>query len=528
MTCKFASNHAKGAVMRCNLMILSVIFLQPLHAVPACDDAPEAERTPPEMRDVLTADVVHRDLDRLQEFIDREWLLSNVNNAEYHTAIRGVRESAVEGMTAAELTMDHQRILSMGADGHTHVSSLFSALGSQGEHYPPFAVEPIGDRYVAVVPTTKQRDQLWSRDFPYIVAIDGIAIERWVQTARPYVSHSHELAMRAKAAALLRYLPYFRKQLSLDDVAEFDVTLQSSDGVQKQVTAAARSMPLGILSHSNSFNYFVRGERQWEILADGIGYLWLRSSTAPKVRLVAEALPAFRATRGLIIDLRMNAGGTPEIMAMLGIWLTSSDTPRVVAGIDRRDANDCVPSTWGAYDANSPAVTVEGQNLISQALGDFTTAWTAPTCVRTRDRCVLLASPRFESGIAPFHFPRFTDLVPDEAVYEYRQPIVVIVDRHCASSAEITAAGLQQFPQVKVLGEPTFGAGGSPTPLTLPSGLKFMATRDNVFMSAQGELIDGRGVQPDIAVPLDLETLSGPTDTMLQRAIAHLGEFARP
>ncbi|MEX0938011.1 MAG: hypothetical protein WDZ59_09115 [Pirellulales bacterium] len=49
---------------------------------------------------------------------------------------------------------------------------------------------------------------------------------------------------------------------------------------------------------------------------------------------------------------------------------------------------------------------------------------------------------------------------------------------------------------------------------------------ESVTLTREGQLIDGRGVPPDVRVDLDLRTITGPGDTMLERALEVLGKGA--
>ncbi|MDQ3331731.1 MAG: S41 family peptidase [Planctomycetota bacterium] len=102
----------------------------------------------------------------------------------------------------------------------------------------------------------------------------------------------------------------------------------------------------------------------------------------------------------------------------------------------------------------------------------------------------------------------------------YDRPVVVLVDRHCFSAAEIIAAGLQSLPQVTVVGEQTRGGAGATQYFPLPiSKTEIVVTSTSVFLTSDGTLIDGQGVVPDLEAGVDLETMAGPKDTMLDRAI---------
>lgn len=78
-------------------------------------------------------------------------------------------------------------------------------------------------------------------------------------------------------------------------------------------------------------------------------------------------------------------------------------------------------------------------------------------------------------------------------------PLVVLVNRHSASAAEITAAALRSHAGALVVGERTYGKGTIQDFVRLPdlSVLKLTVAK---YETAGGEMLEGRGVTPDLRV----------------------------
>jgi carboxyl-terminal processing protease len=85
-------------------------------------------------------------------------------------------------------------------------------------------------------------------------------------------------------------------------------------------------------------------------------------------------------------------------------------------------------------------------------------------------------------------------------------PTAVLVDGNTASSAEILAAALKQHLGARVVGKKTLGKWNVQRIEELPNrwALKFTV---GVFKSAGGELLDGRGLEPDVEVEMDAATV---------------------
>lgn len=85
-------------------------------------------------------------------------------------------------------------------------------------------------------------------------------------------------------------------------------------------------------------------------------------------------------------------------------------------------------------------------------------------------------------------------------------PIVVLIDRFSASGSEIVAAALRDNGRAQLVGEATFGKASVQTIIRAPSALggaiKITIAR---YYTPKGELIEGKGVAPDVELKLSDE-----------------------
>ncbi|CAN5625432.1 hypothetical protein BH23CHL7_BH23CHL7_19030 [soil metagenome] len=90
----------------------------------------------------------------------------------------------------------------------------------------------------------------------------------------------------------------------------------------------------------------------------------------------------------------------------------------------------------------------------------------------------------------------------NEDVAPTELPMVVLIDQGSASSAEIMAGGIGGAGRAPLIGEKTFGTGTVliTYPLSDGSAVRIAIER---WLTPAGELIFGRGIEPDIAVELD-------------------------
>jgi carboxyl-terminal processing protease len=84
-------------------------------------------------------------------------------------------------------------------------------------------------------------------------------------------------------------------------------------------------------------------------------------------------------------------------------------------------------------------------------------------------------------------------------------PMVVLINRGSASSAEIFAGAIQDHERGTIVGETTFGTGTVLQPFVLDDGSGLMLGTSQ-WLTADGRLIRKQGIDPDITVELPMTT----------------------
>jgi carboxyl-terminal processing protease len=108
----------------------------------------------------------------------------------------------------------------------------------------------------------------------------------------------------------------------------------------------------------------------------------------------------------------------------------------------------------------------------------------------TQDRAGTLRYPAVEGGIAT------------------RTPLIVLVDEHTASAAEILAAALQERNRATIVGVPTFGKNLVQLPFELRNGGVLRLTIAT-WTTPEGASVAGTGVIPDVALELGPDASPG-------------------
>ena len=97
-------------------------------------------------------------------------------------------------------------------------------------------------------------------------------------------------------------------------------------------------------------------------------------------------------------------------------------------------------------------------------------------------------------------------------------PLVILQDEFSASGSELLAAALQENERAVVMGTPSFGKGTVSLPRELSNGGALYVSIAR-WLTPDRNLIEGRGVIPDIEVELTAEDIETRRDVALHRAI---------
>jgi len=108
----------------------------------------------------------------------------------------------------------------------------------------------------------------------------------------------------------------------------------------------------------------------------------------------------------------------------------------------------------------------------------------------------------------------------NEALIDY--PIVILINGGSASGAEILAAALRENRNdVKLLGEKSFGKGSVQDPVDLRGGSLLKITIAH-WLTPDGNLIDNKGLIPDIEVEMTEDDYLNDRDPQMEKAIEEL------
>jgi carboxyl-terminal processing protease len=173
--------------------------------------------------------------------------------------------------------------------------------------------------------------------------------------------------------------------------------------------------------------------------------------------LFQRAIDQFRASDGIVIDLRGNPGGLAGMMM----------------GISGHFVNE------------------------RKTLG----------VMKTRETELrFVSNPRLVSG-------------DGQRVLPYSGPVAILVDAMSGSASECFAGGMQSIGRARVFGQPSMGQALPALFDRMPNGDVLIHAYGD-FVTAEGTRLEGRGVIPDQIVPLLREDLLAGRDPTLDAALA--------
>ncbi len=473
----------------------------------------------------LAPELILADLEQFRKLLKTDCLVATLNDADFDAAITDLTKRSSRGMRRSEYIVELQKIIALGKDGHAGITSWLGALSSfqEDQGFPDFIIDICGDDYIAyreeplpkglVNPRLPYRFKPLREGFPYVSAIDGVPIEKWVEIISRFVPKGPELSVRWRCMQWIGYLPFWRHQMGLPQSKTIKVCLTSRDKSERIVIDfPVGKYPLG------SPGLFRIPKPDWKIIEKKLGYLWIRDPAARSSQVILEAMPQFRGTKGLIIDLRGNPGGSGrEILQLMAAHLLRPDHPRRVVGSEVQWAGRKRRDIDSSFSSDDNRLSEAGRKAILDYQTRFKPLWNPPPLRAVQWRHVLLARPEAEPGIYPFNVPKF----PKEQFYHYSAPVVVLMDHRVFSAGEIFLAGIRNLDNVTLVGSPTTEAGGtSPNLFNLEnSEIGVMLGSNHSFVQTNGDFIDGKGIQPDIVVAPDVDYYLGRRDRMLETAI---------
>jgi len=452
----------------------------------------------------VTRDEALSDLNYLEYELNESYSYLTLNNFDYTLGLDAIRNAIGKGINKRDFALQLKMFLANFGDGHTSVS--FKSLGNFKSL--PFRILKHKNCFYAVDP---DRKSAFEENFPILKSINGIEIDQLFETAAQIVSKTTYGYVESSSLSYMRYIEFVLRLLGMDvtnyvDVKFYNVELNKS--VYKKIEIGDFDLP----------NLRLDKILYDSILENQIGYLAFNLKMFREDTLLNElkdAMTRLGDTKSLVIDIRGNGGGSRDFLVTLMPYFIKEPTVLNV-GRYRVDYNPSLVPKNGflerrfLFPLNADDEVLEGRSDSFQ-------------------KCVLNFNKTFKPKVeisdtlfSAFHYMVSYPLNSEDIFYN--KTVIVLVDENCFSASDIFAAGIQQAPNVLLMGNVTGGGSGYADTKLLPfSNISLRLSRMFSYQP-NGENYDGVGVTPDIHIPKTLLDKMGITDSQLDFAINYLSK----
>ncbi|GJM22762.1 MAG: hypothetical protein DHS20C15_26770 [Planctomycetota bacterium] len=439
------------------------------------------------------------DLDEFSRRLQDQFAYLELGDFDWQTELDTLRSALPAQVPTPWLADNLARFVAQFRDGHASTSS---ELRSRPALFPPFLLQDADGGVVAFLP---DRSGFLDAEHPFVLEIDGVAIDEWIARASELVARGSPQLVRWRALGGLRALELLRAPEDNAKAGSVRVTLAGADGatpVEREFAMTASRPMFGTWpAHDTA------------LLDGNVGYLRLPAMDDRLLPHLHESMAAFRETDGLIVDVRGNGGGTRTLLLALGGYLTGPDEGPWVGNVakyilSKRFDRDHLEARFMARATD--ARWNDAQAAVVAAMAEsFEPEWDAP------------------GAFSEWHY-LVVDPLGHDADFFYDKPVIVLSDAGCFSATDIFLGALSGRPRVTLMGSASSGGSARSQSFALPHSRIEVRCASMASFRTDGRLYDGRGIEVDVQVEIQAtDLLRGGTDSVLAAALERLRASAR-
>lgn len=445
-----------------------------------------------------------QDLDLFRARLVDQFAYLHLKDLELDTRLAEIRAALPDEVDVGAVAHQLRELVLRSGDGHASVTSVHDPTVAR---FTPFLLEEVEGGVVAVRP---DRAGFIDDKRPFVRALDGRPLSDWLTALRPTIAAGSPQLVRQRALRALRELDLARRSLGLEerDSAALTLAAKADGGPTKEVTLALSAVrPTYGVWPSSSSARLTSGKAAK--VRGGVGYLRLADMDDELVPELRARMHEFKATGGLVVDVRGNGGGQRGLLLALAAYLLAPDATPVVVNVAAYRASevfrdDHLGGSRHLFRADDPRWTEVQRAAIAECAARFTPEWPLP------------------EGFSAWHY-LVLDRTGHADEYHYTAPVVVLADAGCFSATDIFLAALAELPNVTLVGMPSSGGSARAVSFELPRTGISVSCASMASFRVDGRLFDGRGVEVDHEVPrAPRDVLAGNGDAQLDAALAPL------
>jgi len=451
-----------------------------------------------------------KDMDELEWVLENRYSYLGRKEVDYRSALDTIRSSLGDGINRGTFALQLMKFLALFGDGHSSVGE--PSLKRMYSDFLPFLIGQSGGRLVAF---KADRSGFLDEQHPFLSKIDGIELENWLRVASQTVAKGSVQFVRHRSIRNLRYIQHLRKEMKLTVSDSVEVELESTDGSstrQVQLPLAEKAPIYGLwppLENENKSRKDIRAENR--IIKENIGYLRIPLMLHEPEFLndITKAMNDFRNTKGLIIDVRGNGGGSrAPLRVLFPYFMTEDNPPKIlnIAAYRLGHRKGILDARW-LYSENWDRWSSTERKAIKEVDLSFQPEWLPP---------VKEFSDWHYFIIAPSDNPEY---------YYYDRPVIILMETTNFSASDIFLGAFKGWPNITLMGTPSGGGSGRRRSYRLHHSLIQISLSSMASYQPNGKLYEGNGIQPDVMIEPIPTDFIGKTDSVLEAAIKRLQQM---
>lgn len=452
----------------------------------------------------LSRKELEEDLDYLEQVMVTCFSYLEFKDVDYQAAFDAIRASLDDETPVNRFQLQIAKLISLFCDGHAGLSVSPSSYLPVG--FAPFAADSSGGRVFLYDP---EGEEFLDKAHPYVKSIDGRPFADWLEVAS-YIEVKESPQWRLRQSLRnLTFVNYIRAELGLPKKETITLELESEDKKKtktmevKVVERPVRSLP------------FPTGDSR---RIGDVGYIRLPQMTGSARFLdkLNRLMADYKDTKGIVMDVRGNPGGSKNILlTLMPYFLKPGDPMRIIEFSAYRKPMELpkpMPggfnmSSMSAQPVTSPHWKTEAQRTyIGDAIKAFKPLWQPPV-----------------DKFSPFYVLAFDSTMNPKAYY-YDKPVIILQDSGSFSSADIFLGGFKGLANTTLIGTTSGGSNGWRDVYTLPNSQLPVALSQTAKFRPTGEPFDSLGVPPDVVMEATPGDLLGKSDTVLDAAVKRLSK----
>ena len=453
----------------------------------------------PELPISLTKTQWHSDLDYLQSALSDQSSYVLMGKLDYEFAFQKLKTDHKNHFNGLAFARELQKMIAQIGDAHADVNV---AMDDVNDRYLPFVP---ADSSIGVVAINSDLTGFIDPDYPKLLSIDGLPVEKWLAVAAGYVPQSSKQLIRYQSFRQLRSIDRLRTELERPGSPSVEFTLSTVDGLQQKslnLKTSKQRLPSAKVKLGKS-----------AVLEGDIGYMRI-VSMYDSAAAVVSLMQQLKDTKGLIIDVRNNRGGYYDILQALYGFFIADNSPPYVSNIaayrlsSRFDEDHLhyrptfrlTHKTW-----SKPQ-----QKAIQKANRNFEPQWELPAGKFSEWHYMLLGKSA------------------DYAQFHYQQPVVVLSNPASFSATDGFLSAFADLPQVTLMGQASGGGSGAKKRLRLPNSGIEIALSSMASFRPNGKLYDTNGVEVAVTLIPEPSDFISASDSVLEKAVKFLEQNINP